>query len=193
MYPELLKALQESGYSSVVAQLQNTDPALVNAIKANARIPMSFLETSSDVISAIRSAEAFQFAKIGEAAMSSIRDNVMRTVLAGVPINDTLADIRSQLEDRFQRYAWTYANTTRKEVIQAVHFEAAKAYDGELYWEYVGPEDNVTRDVCLELLAQRVFTDAEMQEAEASSASEREYNCRHVFVQITKDDYESAK
>ena len=78
--------------------------------------------------------------------MNSLSQELMQFALTGVDESVFIDAIRSKLETGLQRYATTYATTSRAKFIQQVQDEAAKSYDGELYWEYVGPEDDRMRD-----------------------------------------------
>jgi hypothetical protein len=154
---------------------------------------MAFTQQSVNTLTALQTLQASQFAGIGSQAMDAVRQTVMQTILTGAQLEDGLANIEARLSADLQRYAWTYANTSRAQVLQAVQDIAAQNYEGELYWEYSGPLDDVTRDACVELLEIGVFTDDERNQAEADTADERAYNCRHVFEQITREQYEANK
>jgi hypothetical protein len=191
--PQLEKALADAGYPDAVKLLQDGDSALIQAVRADARVPMQFAQTSKDVINALRDTQSLQFAQLGDTAMATIREEMIRSILTGSRIEDSLNAIKASVETRLQKYAWTYANTTRKDIMQAVNDESAKTYEGEVFWEYVGVDDDVTRPACQQLLAKQVFTAEERIQAEAETSEERAYNCRHVFIQIPKEDYEALK
>lgn len=193
IYNELERALAGTEYEKVYLKLQGIDNDLIAAIVREAKIPISFTKTSVEVVDALRNLQMTEFQHIGERGLEAVREELMRSVLNGVPISETLDNIRDALESKFQRYAQTYAWTSRQELMQAVHNEGAKGYPAdEIFWEYVGPDDNLTRPACQELLAQRYFANEEKEEAIAKYAEERAYNCRHVFVQIAPEDYYTA-
>ncbi len=198
MHGELLIALREAGYPDAVAALQASDLEIIRVIKETRSIPVAFSKSSKDVINALRRAEAFEFQMIGEEAMEAVRRVVQQAALTGAVIEESLESIEKVLNRRLRGYAWTYANTTRKMVIQAVHWEAASDYEGEKYWHYTGPDDDLTRPACQigvgrdyekEFPTAPFFTNDEMLTFESVYAEERTYNCRHYFVQITEHNY----
>jgi hypothetical protein len=193
LIPELDRVLIESGYPELVMRFQAGDNDLIKAIRASAKVPMVFTASSAGVITALQLAQNSEFAGIGVRAMEAVRQTVMNTILTGARLEDGLALIQSRLDNELQRYAWTYANTSRAQVMQTVQDLAAENYEGDVYWVYSGPLDDVTRDACVSLLEIGVFTDEEREQAEADTADERMYNCRHVFDQIPKSYYESNK
>jgi hypothetical protein len=192
IYQEGVKALTEAGYFGAVQELQASDKEMISLITAQSKVPMAFTATSKDVINSLRAIQTEKFANIGMQAIEGVKDVVTRAILGGQSIESTLDLITDNLDTKLQRYAWTYANTTRKDVIQAVHWEAAKESEGETYWEYYGPDDDITRPACRILLAEHggYYTFDEMQAAEAQYADERAYNCRHYFIQIPKEVYD---
>jgi hypothetical protein len=192
LYDGILKALRASGYDKAVADLINRDAELISEIKAMrsaAKLPTTFAKSSSDVINAFKNMEMAQFSQIGTGFANSLSQELMNYAITGIDEAVFIQAIRDKLEAGFLRYARTYAITSRAKFIQQVQDEAAKNYDGELYWEYVGPEDDRMRDACIDGMAQRYFTDAERAAFEAETADERAWNCRHTFQQITKEDY----
>lgn len=54
------------------------------------------------------------------------------------------------------------------------------------YWQYVGPDDDKTRDICQIGLSQQYFTTQEKIDFNSSGIR---WNCRHIFVPATKKEY----
>lgn len=193
MYNKLEEAVKDAGYLDAIDALQNKDQLLINTIVQNANIPISFTETSKDVITALRDAQMAAFTDIGTDAMHAVRKDVMRSVLTGIPLKDTISNITEHLDTKFANYAKTYALTTRQEVMQATHDIGAEGTEpDDRYWIYMGPQDKITRPACLELLEIGYFNNKERTHWEAKYQTARAYNCRHVFMQVSKDDYDTA-
>jgi len=197
-YPELDRILRESGYFDLVNKLNKDSAGLVKNLRdiyAINKVPLAFVKSDVKVLTALNQMTFTAFEHIGSQAMQSVHTALMQGVLSGVSDKQVANIIQSEMTDRFQRYATTYANTARQEFAQRVAFLSAEQtrQDGDvLYWEYVGAEDDKNRDACVIGLAQRYFTDAEMQEFEATYADERAYNCRHIFVEVTKEMYDEG-
>ncbi len=191
VYADLMQELENSGYYSVVSSLQETDSELIKMIQATSMIPPEFTRTGIEVIEALRKAQMMAFRDIGEQACIAVREALMRSILTGQSIEQVHTLIQKELESKLQRYSMTYALTSRQEVMQITHdIGAQQTPPNERYWVYVGPRDNLTRPACNELLDIKYFTNEEREKYEAQFAEERAYNCRHVFMQITKEDYE---
>lgn len=191
LLPELDNALQQSGYLEAVGALQAGDADIIRTLRETSKIPLTFTKADANLITALQSMQNTEFRGIGFRAMEAVRKTVFDTIMNGVPLEKGLPLIEQSLSTNLQRYAWTYANTTRKDVMQQVIDLGVQDYEGDVYWEYQGPLDDVTREACIELLATQFFSDAEREEADAETAEERMYNCRHVFAPIPKSLYES--
>ena len=139
---------------------------------------------------ALNSLYELQFASVAEDAMKQITGIVMDTIVRGGKVEVAIKQIAEVLDNKLVRYSVTYANTTRAKFIQAVEYASAEEYTGEKYWQYVGPTDDLNRPACIEGLDKEFFTDDEREEFEARTADERMYNCRHTFIQITKEYYD---
>ena len=195
LYNGIVDAIAKSGYYEVVQDLVEKDKEFIDEVKklrAGKGLPTGFSASSGEALAAFQNMELAQFRAIGDQFANSLHVELMNFAISGTTELDFINALRSKLDDSFKRYAVTYANTSRAQFSQQVENEAAKNYDGALYWEYSGPDDGRTRDACLEGLAQRYFTDLERREFEMRYSEERAWNCRHVFFQITEDDYKEG-
>jgi hypothetical protein len=191
VYNELMDELENSGYYNVVSALQAKDAELVKIISATSYIPLEFSQTGIETIEALRKAQMMAFRDIGEKACMAVREALMKSILTGQSIEQVHRQIRKELEDRLQRYSITYALTSRQEVMQMIHDAGAQnTPPQERYWVYVGPRDDKTRPACNALLDIKYFSNEEREYYEAMYAGERAYNCRHIFMQITKEDFD---
>jgi len=197
LYPQLLRDLREAGFDDVVNQLVNTDSGkLIRSLKANTGVPLQFTMSSVQTMTALQSAKFADFKELSEQAISRIRREVTNTVLTGSPIEKALSSISDSLETQFKKYAYTYANTALRDTMQLsidLGVAQAKADGVEIFWEYTGPDDDKTRDACIELLNIQYFTDSEREEWDSATADERAYNCRHAFVPISREAYEESE
>lgn len=193
LLPELNQMLEDSGYPDAVAKFQQGDSTLLAQVRKSAAIPLAFTRADAATLSALRAMQNSEFTGIGANAMESVRQVVMNTIMTGSRLEGSLGMIKKNLSTNLQKYAWTYANTTRRDVIQLANDLAAANTEGENYWAYNGPLDDVTRDACIELLSIGYFSDAEREAAEAEYAAERMYNCRHSFDLVSKETYDEHR
>lgn len=200
VYGSILQELQKSGYSDLVNQLNARENELLKSLKTarpTGAVPIAFTQTTQEALAAFNSLWNIQFGGLGTDIARQIAGVVGNTIFAGGTIDAAIRQVKSLLDDKFVRYAVTYVNTSRGKFLQLAEYNAA-SQEGDTYWEYQGPNDNVTRPVCqigvgaspdASYPTAPYFTDAERQSFEAESASDREYNCRHIFIQITKEYY----
>jgi hypothetical protein len=137
----------------------------------------------------LRLADYAAFEKLGTATIADIQTALMDTVLTGQSDRNLIRAIDKILDKDFKRYAETYAQTSRNRFLQQsenIMAENIREAGGEVYWEYVGPEDMKNRDECIEALAQRFFTTEEMEAFEGEGIR---WNCRHTFMVISPDAY----
>lgn len=200
-YQNLQKLLNESGYSQLVQKAQEKENDILRYMRENrptGAIPFAFTQQTAEKLQGLSAIYATNFASVAATEMRGIQGVIVRSVMAGIDSEKAINEIRDILSTRLQRYATTYFNTSRGDFIQAVEYANAAEYDGELYWEYQGPSDDLTRPACVVGLGIEAsssypnapfYTDAERQAFEAETAGERLYNCRHDFIQITEEYY----
>jgi len=195
LYNGIIDSIAKSGYYETVRELVGSDKELIEEVKSmrsGAGLPTEFSASSAEALTAFQNLELAQFRAISDQFANSLHVELMNFALSGTTELDFINAISSKLNDNLKKYSITYAMTSRAQFSQQVENEAAKSYDGALYWEYSGPNDGRTRDACKEGLAIRYFTDAERRKFEIDNASERAWNCRHIFFQITEDDYKEG-
>ena len=126
LLPQLLQDLQDAGFGDIISGLLDDDVKLIKSLKSLSPIPLEFTQTSVQTIAALQSAQIASFNAIGEQAVNRIREEVMRTVLTGAPIEDAITAISDSLESQFQRYAYTYANTALRDSKSCVNRKHTK-------------------------------------------------------------------
>lgn len=191
-YASLTELLRESGYFQLVEAAQAKESDIIRYMRNNrpkGAIPLAFTAATAEKLKGLSAVYAANYGSVAAQQMRGIQGIIVNSVTGGLNANDAIKQIRDVVEDKLKRYATTYFNTTRNKFIQAVEYANAAQTEGETYWEYFGPDDNVTRPACQEGLEIGYFTDAERIEFESQIADERAYNCRHGFVQITREYY----
>lgn len=201
IHGSILEELNASGYTELVSMLNEKENDLLRTMKKASMpgaVPLAFTQTSQSAISAFNSLWNARIGNLGNDVARQIHTIIGDSIFGGTNIADLVKSVKVILERQLVRYATTYVNTSRAKFIQMMQYEAARNYDGGLFWIYEGPEDDVTRPVCREGTGMDVssmfpnapyFTEEERIEFESYSAPERTYNCRHTFMQITKEYY----
>jgi len=201
IYGSILEELSASGYTELVSRLNDKENDLLRTMKKSSvpgAVPLAFTQTSQSAITAFNSLWNARIGNLGNDVARQIHAIIGDSIFGGTNISELVKSVKAILDKQLVRYATTYVNTSRAKFIQMMQYEAARNYDGELFWIYEGPEDDVTRPVCREGTGMDVnamfpnapyFTEEERIEFESYSAPERTYNCRHTFMQITKEYY----
>lgn len=195
-YESLKALLYQSGYGDLAREFIDRESNLLRdytRLRPTGAVPIQITQRFIEQLEVLRKIEIFQFDILADDAVRAVQAAVMNGVLNGTNSMVLADQIRGSLKPPIQKYTWTYVNTARARFIQAVEKTNAKAGEGEIFWEYVGPEDDLNRPACIDGLSQRYFTDAEREQFEAETADERLYNCRHTFMEITKEAYEKNK
>lgn len=192
VYFSLMEELEAAGYYRAVNELQGKENDLLRMMKANrpeGSVPVAFTMATRAKIDGLNSMYLLKFNGVGEDAMRNIAGIVMDIVVRGGSLQAAIKQIEGVLEKNLVRYATTYCETSRAHFLQAVEYAHAEDYEGEKFWQYVGPFDDLNRPACIEGLNVEFFTDAEREQFEAETAEERMYNCRHTFLLINKEFY----
>lgn len=194
-YTGLTKELTDAGYYRLVEKLGEKENDLLRLMKKSrltGAVPLAFTKTTQAKLQAVNSLYNLNFARVGQDAMLKISGIMMDTISRSGRVDVAIKQIEAILDKNLVRYATTYANTTRAKFIQKVEditAQEAREEGQELYWEFFGPTDDLNRPACIEGLDQQFFTDAEREQFEADTADEREWNCRHKFMEITEEYY----
>lgn len=200
-YAALQQMLQESGFNELVQAAQEKENDILKYMREHrpdGAVPLAFTMQTAEKLQGMSAIYATQFQSVAAQEMRNIQQIIVKSVIAGIDSEDAIQQIRDVLENNLKRYATTYFNTSRGDFIQAVEYATKDEYEGELFWEYQGPIDDLTRPACRIGLGVEpdsrfpnapFFTDEERIAFEAETAGEREYNCRHDFIQIEPEYY----
>lgn len=190
-------ALNEAGFSQANTDLINKYDSLIAEmikVRPDYAVPLNLTGASVEQIDALKILNNQAFNLIGDNAMSSLQSLVINSVTTQIPLSELIEEFRSTLDSRLARYAKTYALTSQQMYVQKIEDISAEAYaeeGGVLYWEYVGPEDDLTRPECHEALAWGAVDDATKETFQAET--EPRYNCRHIWQQVTNNRFEKKK
>jgi hypothetical protein len=191
------KAFIDSGFEKLYTEFVNGSNQIINDLKAIHKInkiTASLNAIDKDILSKFMATDLKVFKGVSETAINEIYRVLVESVRFSTTQKQMVLQIQKVLDERLLRYADTYANTSRQLFYQKSEdmFAQQLKDDGEdLYWEYSGAEDAKNRDICIQALDQRFFTDTERQAFEDENGIR--YNCRHIFMLITKESYDSKE
>ena len=201
LYGSIIQELTAAGYTDLVAGLNAKENELLTKLRATRQayaVPLAFTETSQAALAAFNGMWNARIGNLGMDISRQIHGIVSESVFSGRTNYNLIKGISKLLDDDFVRYATTYVNTSRAKFIQMAEYEGTTGYEGDMFWIYEGPQDDVTRPVCREGTGMEsnpitdnapYYTDAERIDFENYSGSERLYNCRHSFMLISPEYY----
>jgi len=187
---EFKTVLANAGYNNLLQEyLDNTASVIKDIKKASESfsLPYAFAASDLDVLEGLQKIDLMELGNIGEKAAATLQTGLMNSVLAGQQYDSMFRDLTAKLDNNLVRYAQTYIDTSRSQLLQKIEDISAEKRPGEDYWEYVGPKDTKNREECAQALEQKVFTAKERQDFE--NIYGLRYNCRHTFHAITYKEF----
>lgn len=172
--------LLNSGYNLVIEIYgKDLNKSILNHV--DKREILKFGKNELDKVKALKKINMSQLLNIGNRTGSLIQAEVINSIITGNNIAGLRETIRDILEDKLVNYAETYIRTTRRVMLQKLE-ELGSAHIKDKKWEYVGPNDEKTRPICVEALKKKIFTEEEMKNYENENGIR--WNCRHLFYVI---------
>ena len=199
MRVEVQKILEQAGYDDMVAKFLDEESNIIKAEIAKysgSKIPMRFAKADVSQVEALQTKELLDLMNLKEGIAKKVQEITAQGVMTMMSKGELAKQI-GMIKDVQSRYVTTYLETARNQYVQKLHDISADRYrsetGNEVYWEYVGaPEDDKTRPECSLALQKQYFTDAEkndFQNGALFDAKVPRWNCRHSFVEITKETY----
>ncbi|MCK5019402.1 MAG: hypothetical protein KAS32_20255 [Candidatus Peribacteraceae bacterium] len=191
-FPAMRQALAQSGYDDLAAEFVGTFedvPGLVSKTYAANDLPSpKYVAADAQVFTGLAQVDLDNFAAIGEKALEDLRLGLYRQAVASEPFSNLVETIRAATVgvdgkgSAMANHAYTHANTAmlnfQGETLRIAGESLGFDSDDSL-WEVVGPDDEVTRDVCEAALAEPVRTKAEWIAAGYWGGTPGGWNCRH--------------
>jgi len=184
--------LVEAGYYSLIEDYMNDEATLVKEFADESvedYIPVVLGVSALATLELIQQTELAGFNTIIEDATNSILIEVRSAIFANEDYVSVLESGVKKLNNKLGNYTTTYMRTTRTVFEQKAIDIAAEEVDEDLYWQYVGPDDNVTRPQCQRGLSQNVFTQLQKNDFQAEGLR---WNCRHIFRPVSGRTYNKA-
>lgn len=199
MRSEAIRILEEAGYDEMVAKFLDEESNIIKneiAKYKSSAIPMKFAKADVTQVEALQQKELLDLMNLKDDIAKKIQEITAQGVMTQMSKSELAKQI-GNITDVKSRHVTTYLETARNQYIQKLHDISADRYredtGEEVYWEYVGaPKDDLTRPECELALEKRYFTDSEkndFQNGALFDAKVPRWNCRHSFVEITKERY----
>lgn len=188
------EALREAGYYQVVNDLIDTqfDSIYAGTIQAFETGGLSTAFTTDDAtkIQMLKQMKRDFFIRLGDDVGLAVKRELYKYVISDASVDTMATGIANTLEgSNLAKYSKTYARTAIKDFQQEViDLRAADIDEG--VWVYVGVNDGRTRDFCRNVLKRnRCYNDS--QKSRIENDPDREYNCRHRFYKMSKEEAEA--
>jgi len=185
------ESLRQAGYYEIVNNLIDNQfdsiyAGVIDAFEAGG-LATAFTEADASKIQILKQLRRDFFTRLGDDVGLSVKRELYRYVLADASLESITTGIEQQLiTSDLARYSQTYARTAIKEFQQEVIDLRANDV-GEGVWVYVGVNDGRTRRFCRNVLKRnKCYTDSEKSKIE--NDPDREYNCRHRFYKMSKEE-----
>lgn len=191
----MIQALRDSGYmdlaASFIGQFEQI-PGEVSTLFDSLNLPApKFTTADAELFRQLSNNDFTRFLDIGESAVNELRTALVADAVAGVPFADMVERVNAATvgidgkNSPLANHAFTHANTAVLEFSGQAAQAAGESigFDGpDSLWQVVGPDDSVTRDVCLAALAEPIRTKQEWQDAGYWGGTPGGWNCRHILV-----------
>ena len=190
---EIIEVFREAGYFDFVNKFVNDEADLLRELAKETKdyfVPVVLGIGALGILSLIQSTEIAGFNMIAEDAANAIIVELRSAIFSNADYIKTLEGGISKLNNRLGHYAGTYATTTRTVFEQKAIDLAAQEAKKDLYWIYLGPNDEKTRPQCVMGLAKEMFTLLEKNDFQAQNLR---WNCRHIFEPVSEKRYNKFK
>lgn len=190
----MIQALNEAGFTELAQAHVNRYPNLANDIKGalagTRNFPKPVLtKASAETLGGLARIDLDEFAKIGEGAIDELRLTLYRQAVGNQQFSAMVNTIKAAtvgLDAKgspMARHAFTHANTAVLQFQGEVIREVGENLGADK-WEVVGPDDDVTRDVCQDALADPIRTEKEWQADNYWGGAPGGWNCRHQLIPV---------
>lgn len=194
--PAMIQALRESGYNQLVedyiSEYQSVPAIVADSFKGRKLPAPKYSTADVQTFQTIARADLEGFTNIGLKSVDDLRLLLYSNAVSNLPFSVLVNDIKAatvgidKKGSPLRNYAYTHANTAVLNFSGEVLIAAGESIGAEK-WEVVGPNDDSTRDVCKEALANPIRTMAEWREAGYTGGTPGGWNCRHQLFPVLDD------
>jgi len=185
--------LNKAGYNELLEEFKK---AQIDTFKALNKVAIPdlgfeplFTSTQKEYFLTAIKTDITKLKGLSEQSIQSVLDIMIESIVSELDDKTLALKISKVVDNKFVRYSETYRETARNQLIQTV---VDKEYDNlieegeDVYYEYVGADDDRTRPICQWALNKLYFTKDEKKAYEEKHGIR--YNCRHNFIIIDKSD-----
>lgn len=184
---QMISALQSSGYLELAASQAQGYEQIFDAVKSSMKsrgLPTAkFSTVDATTLQQLAGIDVSAITAIGRDAIEQLNISLYKNALSGIPFSTLVEEIGAKLEGPLRNSAFTYANTANLSFSGEV-LRISGENLGADKWQVVGPLDEVTRDVCVDALADPVRTTKEWQSADYFGGVPGGFNCRHQLFPV---------
>ncbi len=182
--------LISSGYYDEVNKFINSSYDVIykdiKAMLATGGITTTFDEKDLSKIASIKQMHFDRFGELTSSTINTMKKEILKYSLSNATHETIVSGIRESLQqsDLF-KFSNTYATTLISEYSQSIiDLKTQDTTDG--VWIYKGVLDSKTRPFCTCLLNKNSYYTDE-QKATLQSDERRRWNCRHIFLKVSKE------
>jgi len=164
------EVLIDAGYYALVEKFMNDEADLVVEIadeSMESYIPIVLTAASLATLEILQQVELSGFETIVSDATNTLLIEIRSAIFANEDYVAILENGIKKLNNKLGNYTNTYMRTTRTVFEQRAIDIAADEADEDLYWQYVGPLDDITRPQCIRGLKKNVFTQLQKDDFQA--------------------------
>jgi hypothetical protein len=181
-YYETAGALLNDGYQSAINESYEQYQELYKE-------SLQFSEVSLRQLDAFKSLDLTQFKNIGDTALAETNRLLTDVQFGTMSFNDAIKKLGEEVIDKMQRHANTWITTGLSGIYSTANVTLAEDAGIERF-QYIGPNDNKTRDFCRKYLGQ-IMTREQWDsipggngQIDPVSSFRGGYNCRHQLIGV---------
>jgi hypothetical protein len=149
---------------------------------------ITFSEVDKKIMQELIKTDLSLFNGLARDATDAIYKSMANSLLTPVSIESGVAAVAAALEDSpLQKYAYTYLNTAYMDFHRTIN-NITSQNAGFTEYEYVGPDDDKTREFCHEWVGKTLSIDEvkslKNDQGGDSFSEGGGYNCRHTWIGV---------
>jgi hypothetical protein len=179
-YYQTTGALLNEGYQAAINESANLYSQLYDE-------SFQFQDVSLQQLNALKNLDLTQFNQLADTAAQTLNRTLTDLQFGAIDFNQALTTLREKVVDQLQRHGKTWLTTGLSGIYRESTTQLASDNGIERY-QYVGPNDSLTRPFCKKYLGQ-VKTLDEWNKLDNGQINPvgtygGGYNCRHTFIGV---------